>query len=111
MTARSHFASFIEENTPGIYSEKQLKKTRASIMNVMLSTYAAVKEDKGEEARTLKGELRDSIAEKMDRNGISSYPLRTRIAYRLMRHCPKLLHLIYSIYRPLKKGLKRMIRR
>ena len=111
VTARSHFASFIEENTPGIYSEEQLKRTRASIMNVMLSTYASIDGETGVEAESLRDGLRESIIDTLEKNGIGAYPLRTRAAYRLMRRAPDLFSLIYRIYRPLKNLFKGNARR
>ena len=99
MLAYSHFASFMEENTPEIFTAEHIKQLNEKRLNMMLSFYATQIGLRGNSGKIPEKEFRQKIIEEGKRIGIHSCSRKTRAVYRLLCLCPFLLRVFGSIYK------------
>lgn len=100
LMAWSHFESFVEENTPDIYTISDLERVYQSRLMQMIRFYTRYTViAKGESKRFLK-KLRRQIIELETEIGIKNISghFRIKICYCLIRWCPYFLRLVYPLY-------------
>lgn len=107
LEARSHFDAFIQANTPGIFPEEQTKKILCAHFHESIAIYARYA---GIPAGTggLGGEkLRREIIEEGKELRLEAYDFRARASYRMLCACPRLLRILYSVYRPVREIVRK----
>ena len=99
LTAYRHFDAFVEENTPEIFTEEQLRKNREARLYRLLRIYIryALKEG-GEEGEELRREI---LATGLELD-LRSFKFKIRAAYAMIRFCPWLLRVSYTLYHPVR---------
>lgn len=97
--AHAHAISFIEANTPGIFTTEQLGKKRQSYLSGLISLYLRCYGKTKDDTELLDEDLRKMIIEKGKETGIETTGFRTRAAYWMLCVCPNLLRIIYPLYR------------
>ncbi len=105
--ADSHFAAFLEQHTPELFTPGQLEHYRRTRLKRMLQYYlgyiASAKKPKNPFAR----ELRERILDYAKTAELRGCPLRARAVYHVLRICPVLL-MIYPLYRSVRHVLHRL---
>ena len=109
--AFAHFETFIEANTPEIFTIEQLNKRRQGRLNGMISLYIQYSEKSADSGEMTGEKLKQEIIECGKEIGIKSCGVRTRAAYWMLCSCPFLLKLLYPIYRPVRLLVWAIIRR
>lgn len=110
--AGAEFESYVKANIPGIFSEKQLTCWRQLEMHVLLQRYICVMRSRRSDRKTTGNRVRKEIIKRGEEWGVAGYRRTLRIAYKLLRRCPKLLLPGYSLYRVvgrIKRGVKEII--
>ena len=94
--ACSHLDQYIEEHTPELFSEEQLKLAHRARLKWMIVLYVR---SMGHE--TVSETLKKQICATVRETGMTGCQIRTKAAYYMVCCCPGLLKLSYSIYLPL----------
>lgn len=106
--AYSHFTSFVEANTPEIFTTEQLRKSRQRCLSGLLIFYFRWFGKIKNEGAPFDEDLRKTIIEKEKETGIDACNLRKKVAYWMICVCPTLLRMIYPLYRPARFFLWRV---
>lgn len=99
----SEFASFIESNTPDLFTPSQKRKWRQFSLNNMILIYIVRSQTAGEKDDRFLEELRKRIIAAGREKGVETLGLRTRIAWHMAYRCPRLLHIAFAAYRPVRQ--------
>lgn len=102
LLANSHFYSFVEANTPDIFSKEQkkrCKKKQQECLGGMISFYIHNCKEKKD---TDSGEIRKRIIEAGRKIGIDKCNFKTKITYIMIHSCPHFLILAYNVYYGMK---------
>ena len=102
----SHFLSFVEGNTPALFSAEQLLKTRRRYLNMLMVSYIQYPK---EERAGVREKLRRKIIK--TGRGMKTLSLRSRVAFGLLCCCPQLLKPVYKIYHPIRLLVYRTVGR
>ena len=99
-----HFASYVENHIPDVFSEKHLKITRQSCIKWLIGLYIHNNEP------SLKGwlsvdDLKHFIIEKCREMQVETCCLHMKTAYWLFCHFPFWLKVAYKVYRPFRLGI------
>lgn len=94
--ASAELTSFIEHNTPEIFTEKQLMMRRQSNLQSMIGLYLRYLGDNKKDAFSQC--LRKRIIKAGAEIGIRGCQFRTRIGYQMLCSCPWLLRYVYQGY-------------
>lgn len=109
IAAYSHYISLVEANTPDLFSPKQLTRLRCIQFNGMMIRYihysGAVKGD------AYADDLLRRINERGRNTDVLRFGFRTQAAYCMLRVCPRLLQLVYPVYRAVRMCIYRIIGR
>ena len=98
-----HFASFIESNTPEVFSPSHLRKWRHHLsLTSMIVCYITYAEGKNCKGTSYKEDLRKQIISIGEKTNLETLGLRTIIAWHMLRRSPWLLKITYSVYRPIR---------
>ena len=100
--ACSHFASFITENIPDVFSSFHEQKWRKYAVNGMVVDYINYSGDTESEETTVRNEMRRQILSAGKVMGIETLGLRTRAAWHMVQRCPRLLKAVYRVYHPIR---------
>lgn len=98
MNALSQFDSFIEMNTPEVFTKEQLKRRKRDQLKWIMSLYIRYSQKAMEDGKTLGEDFRQMILGRGRLIGIESCTLNVRTAYRFISHLPWLLRFVYPIY-------------
>lgn len=109
--AYSHFASFIEANTPEIFNASQKQKWHHFSLNHMILYYLTHIDGRNYEEITFRKELREYILLTGKETGIKTFGLKTRIAWYMIRCCPMILKIVYRVYLPVRLKVFKLIGR
>ena len=109
--AYSHFASFIEANTPEIFNASQKQNWHQFLLNDIIIYYLNHTAGRSYEEITFRKELRKYIILTGKETGIKTFGLRTRIAWYMIRFCPMLLKIVYRVYLPVRLKVFKIIGR
>ena len=98
--AGDHLLAFIEENTPGIFTEYQLNMRRQTYLNKLIVLYALYSQTNniGISEDDFGSALRMKIIEYGKEFGVKKFSLRTRIVYSIVSVCPALVQIAYRGY-------------
>ena len=99
LVARDEFESFISDNVPEIFSEKQLEKWRYDHFVLMISSYIQLSQGTKTDHAFI-AELRTRILNNWRKQRIQA--VRIRILLYLICYCPWLLRIAYLVYRRMK---------
>lgn len=99
--ACSHFDSFIELNTPEVFTPSHIRKWRQSSLNDMIVCYIYAS-GSGNDDIAFKEELREHILSTGKETGIENFGIKTRVAWSMLRSAPWLLRITYSVYHPIR---------
>ena len=102
--AHSHYARFVGENTPGIFTPGQRKRVQSGQLNSLIGQYVRCYGKAGIDCEGLRAR---TIALGID-IGASNLRLRTRIAYGMLRTCPWLLRRLYPVYQTVRQLVHRL---
>ena len=95
--ASSHIESFIEANTPQVFTKHHLKKVHQIRLFQMISIYGhQFRENKNERYISNK-DLRLQILEKGKEFGIRNYPFPIQLSYFLIFFCPWLFGFMFPV--------------
>lgn len=108
--ARSHFYSFIKDNTPRVFSqehEDKWRRMRQDCFRNMISIYycSVVKDRKVNDLAEAKAQIIQSGKE----IGIETCSISTRLAYYLIRYCPLLLRIAYPAYHRIRNIQRKVL--
>ena len=105
--AFSHYAQFIDENTPEIFTVEQQKRVHNMQLNSALSTYIRFSGRAGIDSEAMR---KDAVVlgRELGKDGMQ---LRTRVAYEMLCSCPWLLKAAYPVYRPVRLLIHRVLGR
>ena len=106
--AYSHLLSYIQANTPEIFSNSQLNKNRENYLRGMMIQYVNLRPAEG---RSFREKLRTDIIVLGKEYGVENFSLKTKTEYTILRFCPWLLNIIFNIYYFLKWVYKKIFRR
>ena len=109
--AYSFVNSFIEANTPDVFSIDQAIKKRQESLNVLLSVYLRYYSKIVSSMDITKDDLKTTIIEEFHKTGTENFTLRTKVAYWMLKSCPFTLRIIYTIYRPARLLIWLIIRK
>ncbi len=107
--AFSHFEEFVRAHTPEIFSEKDALKFRSTMLNGMIASYAQIRPDDEDLGEVQMEELRKEIIAMGQQ--IGKCTIKHRVAFFMLKHCPWMLNVAYSLYRPLRLLVMRVIGR
>lgn len=94
--ASSQFTSFVEDNTPKIFTQEQLERRLQSNLNAMISLFIRCSERSPSDV--YRERLRKRIIKAGAEIGISRCQIRTRIGYQMVCSCPWLLRYVFQGY-------------
>ena len=94
MRARKQMESYVEENTPKLFVPGILEKMQDQTVQGMTAAWAKTVEDDREYADNLRREILEK-GRSLDR---SSWDLRNRIAFQMLRFCPWMIPIIWPVY-------------
>ena len=100
--AYSHFDSYVEANTPGVFTIEQTMKRRQASLNILFRVYLRYSSKTLRSMYMTEDDLQKCIKEEVQKIGLKNCSLRSRAAYRMLCSCPSLLRMIYPIYRHVK---------
>ena len=93
----SHYEAFIRSHVPEVFTPEQLRNVRQIQLNAMLDAYSGVSR-KTSAGKAFSEELRGKIIAIGRKEGLASdCVLRTRIAFRLLCHCPAALRTAFPV--------------
>lgn len=95
VNAYSHFESFIRDNTPGIFTDKQLIRWQTLIMSILFFRYGRISMRKGDNLEIDSEELRRMVIETGEEMEIKNCNVPTQICYKMICHCPWLYRAIF----------------
>ena len=98
LLARSHFEEYITENTPGLFTEEDLKRFYRSRINQMISFYCELSHNEDAGKKGFSERLRQQIIYTGENAGIKKCKMITRIGYQLIQWFPGALKAIYPLY-------------
>ena len=93
------YISFISAHVPDIFSQEQLYANRQIWLNTMMDKYAAFSLKYGRRGRAVSRAMRQRIMDTASQWEIRRFGLRTRIAHRLLCHCPRLFGVFIRLQR------------
>ena len=105
--AYAHYARFIEENTPGIFTPEQCLRVQSRMLGGMIGQYARC----FGRADIDNAALRERTMALGSRIGAGSLNWRMRIAWGMLRNCPWLLRTVYPVYQPIRQLVYRIFGR
>ena len=103
LLAYTQVVSFIEAHTPEVFTSEQLDKHRRTHLNALFNYYFGLSKSNTAAEFVLSERLKQLIFEQEKIIGTESLSLRGRIACRMLRTCPELLHIAHAFYRPLRQ--------
>ncbi len=109
ITARTHFISFVEARTPGLFSGDDLAAARTIMINGMTTHYIRYCREAKRDAYA-EG-LRQRIIAQARTVGVVRLGFSTRIGHCMLCACPRLLQLVYPVYRAIRMCIYRIIGR
>lgn len=95
--ASEHFDSFVEANTPELFSNEYLQKSHQACLIRMISLYCRYSVGKGEKKEGLE-ELRRKVVEAGKEKGIETCGLPAKASYWMIRSCPSLVNITYPVF-------------
>ena len=95
----SELDSFIEMNTPEIFSAEQIHRIHQLRLEKLISLYVHCFDIRKLNDGYTADELRRMIIKRGRDSGIRTFRLRTIVAYGLVYTCPGLIRWVYLIYR------------
>lgn len=103
--------ALVRREMTDIYSQEQLERLiqmrRDRMIHWCIRWYGLHK-TQGDDGKTAGKELRRRILAYGKENGMDGWKPRTKTVYRLLRLCPRLLRIAYSVYLPAKRMLRRL---
>lgn len=99
IVATKHFESFIEMNTPRVFSEEQLIVRYQKHLTQMILHYLRVYLKNNSKEKTFCCNLRKQIIAKRKKVGGKTLSFPVKLIYFLIRYCPSFLRFVYSLYR------------
>ena len=104
MTATDEYEAFIRENVPALFDEQQLRKRGESRLLGLISHWTQIPASERKAAEPLRQAiLREGEQTMREQGGI-----RTRIAYRMIRRCPRLIPPVRLVYRLLRNLVRKV---
>lgn len=101
-----HFASFVVDNTPELFTDKQIKTRHLSCINVMLLLYQKYYND-GKDVGLRYKEVKEIILDSGKEMGVKNGSIQIRIIYRVLISFPYLLVSMYRFYLTSRLFVKR----
>ena len=98
---------FVRSHTPEIFAEGQLHKVRSSCLNGLIVSYTQLSSDDEVQTEVLRKEI-ITVARQI---GVKNCNIRCRTAFFMFTYSPWLLKSAYSVYRPLRLLVYRLIGR
>lgn len=99
---------FVEKNTPKVFDNRQLKKSRKEHINCLMSSYADSLIQAHNSSDIYSNELRKRIVTPQNKEEIKECSIKMRAAFLMICFCPHLLKLLYSSYYPINRLLNRI---
>ena len=90
----THITSFVEDNTPGTFTNKQLKESRQFLVIQMVTYYMQLLSEHKE--KECGAEVRKKLIE--NEMIVKDCGLLIRLSYFIIRYCPWMIKIIYPIY-------------
>lgn len=98
-TAFNYFENFIQENTPGIYSDEDYQYFQMRMILEMLEIW----ENPNQCSSDAMDEIRAKLKERRKDAGVYLLPLKTKIKYRMICYCPQPFCVVKSTFRLFRK--------
>ncbi len=98
LLARSHFEEYIMENTPGLFTEEDLRRFYRSRINQMICFYCELSHSEDAGKKGFSEKLRQQIIYTGENAGIKECKMITRIGYQLIQRFLWALKAIYPLY-------------
>lgn len=92
--ARNQVDDYVEENTPEIFAPEMFRLVQNQTVKGMVSAWARAAEDDREYADNLRRE----VLEKGQSLDLSTWDLRSRTAYQMLRFCPWMIPRLLPVY-------------
>lgn len=103
LLACDHFESFIEANTPEVFTKSMLIQNKHKKLSKLLDYYLASVKEKTYEGKEIRRFLRINIKKIRSAAGTGSCGYRKKMIYFLVCYCPFLLYLLYRMNYCLRK--------
>ena len=107
LMAMQEYEAFIRANTPGMFDERQLEKVRLNQLSGKVSQWTMLSRADQDKAK----DIREEILRKGDRLMHEPVLIRVRIAYWMIRLCPRLIPVMLPVYRFLRRIAARALGR
>ena len=96
--AKRHFAEYVSDNTPAVFSFEQLNRMRQSELFVLAKEYIRNGGKGSGLSRAFADDLRAQAIEMGTEAGLEYMDLRGKAAYLMMRRCPAMLKVAFPVY-------------
>ena len=106
--ACSHWTSFVNEHTPGLFLKDQLRKTQQPLLEAMIVYYARFSGETAFEEKEYCNNLKQHIISiSKETRFYSRFPLMA--CYWMILLCPWLLRILYPVYHSIIQNIKKRV--